>query len=141
MKTFLFDWDGTLLDSYAAGRTAMIHVLAKHGYPVDEETYDRQYSPDWTRYYQHYSIPATLWEQLNSEWRNTYTCFPTTLFTDTECLKQYASSAILGLITSGERARVIDELDQHDLTSAFYTIICGDDSPHKKPSRRSFILP
>jgi HAD superfamily hydrolase (TIGR01549 family) len=134
MKTILFDWDGTLLDSYAAGRAALIHTLAKYGCAIDDETYDAHYAPDWTTYYRRYAMPPSMWPRLDRDWREAYEHYTPALFADTAQLPALAATAQLGLITSGQRSRVVGELERVGLSDSFAVVMCGDDHPLKKPS-------
>ena len=56
----LFDWDGTLLDSYAAGFGASMAVFRHFEIPVDRERFLSTYSPNWYISYRQLGLPESI---------------------------------------------------------------------------------
>ena len=131
----LFDWDGTLLDSYPAGYRASITVLKHYGIDVDRERFLETYSPNWYESYEKLGVPREEWDNADQMWRRTYRNqvtepFP---FVDELLGRLRDAGLTLGLVTSGNRARVRRELDDHRLGDFFAVVVCFEDTEEKKP--------
>jgi HAD superfamily hydrolase (TIGR01549 family) len=131
----LFDWDGTLLDSYHADSQAFLAMFRKLGLDWEIEELEKHYSPDWYAVYSAAGIPKERWEEADSIWRGYYAKHPSKLIAGArrvlECL---ARRYILGLVTSGDRVRVTRQLREFALTRIFRARVCGGDTPQKKPN-------
>ena len=134
-STILFDWDGTLIDSYSAGYRASITVLKHFGIDVDREQFLATYSPNWYDSYEKLGLPRSEWENADQMWRRTYRQqvsepFP---FVKTLLTRLREADRTLGLVTSGDRDRVLRELENHALTDFFTVVVCFEDTEEKKP--------
>lgn len=133
--TILFDWDGTLLDSFPAGYRASIAVLRHYGIEVDRERFLETYSPNWYESYEKLGVPQEEWDNADRLWRRHYheevsTIFP---FVGEMLEKLRGAGLTLGLVTSGNRDRVRQELSHHGLERFFATVVCFEDTEEKKP--------
>ena len=61
----LLDWDGTLLDSYAADQRAYLAMFRTIGIDWGVREIDRHYSPDWYQVYRAARIPRPDWERAD----------------------------------------------------------------------------
>jgi pyrophosphatase PpaX len=130
----LFDWDGTLLDSYQADSQAYLALFQELGIPWGRPELDRHYSPDWYTVYRAAGIPSARWEEADALWRRHYARHRPKLIRGTRrVLGQLARRHRLGLVTSGDRHRVLRQLREHRLTQIFRTRVCGGDTVNKKP--------
>ncbi len=131
----LFDWDGTLLDSFPAGYRASIAVLRHYGIEVDRERFLETYSPNWYESYEKLGVPREEWDKADQMWRRTYReessdPFPFVV----EMLDRLRDAGLtLGIVTAGNRDRVRRELGHHGLEAFFATIVCFEDTEEKKP--------
>ena len=131
----LFDWDGTLLDSFPAGYHASITVLRHYGIAVDRARFLETYSPNWYESYEQLGVPREEWDNADRMWRRTYHGQSTAPFPFVpELLSRLRDSGLtLGLVTAGNRSRVRRELDDHGLSAFFAAVVCFEDTVEKKP--------
>jgi HAD superfamily hydrolase (TIGR01509 family) len=135
VKAVLFDWDGTLLDSFPAGYHASVTVLRHFGIDVDRERFLETYSPNWYETYRILGVPETEWGNADRLWRKIYHLQTSELFpfaaSILERLRQAGMS--LGLVTSGDRERVLREIERFGLQGVFASVVCFEDTHEKKP--------
>lgn len=130
----LFDWDGTLIDSYQADSQAYLAMFQELGISWGLPELDQHYSPDWYTVYRAAGIPVGRWEEADALWRTHYARHRPKLIRGTrKVLRQLASCHRLGLVTSGDRRRVVRQLREYQLTRIFRARVCGGDTTNKKP--------
>lgn len=130
----LLDWDGTLLNSYAADARAylaMFRALAIDWGLTDLECH---YSPDWYQVYRAANVPRSRWAEANRLWRAAYLAErPPLLPGARRVMRLLKDGFTLGLVTSGSRDRVRPQLRAFGLADYFSVCICSEDAPRKKP--------
>lgn len=133
--TILFDWDGTLIDSFPAGYNASMGVLRELGVEVDRERFLETYSPNWYESYEKLGVPRRLWEEADRMWRRIYHQQTSELFPFVATMLRRLTEAgfTLGLVTSGNRDRVQGELERFDLQEHFSVTVYFEDTHEKKP--------
>jgi HAD superfamily hydrolase (TIGR01509 family) len=130
----LFDWDGTLLDSYHADSQAYLGMFRELGLDWGLKELDLHYSPDWYTVYRAAGIPKEHWDKADGLWRVHYAKHSSKLVSGARrVLQRLAGRHALGLVTSGDRARVSRQLREFALTRTFRARVCGGDTPEKKP--------
>jgi len=130
----LFDWDGTLLDSYQADSQAYLAMFRALGLNWGLAELEHHYSPDWYAVYRAAKIPEERWDEANRVWRAYYAKHPSKLMTATRrVLAQLNKRHKLGLVSSGDRERVSRQLREFKLTRVFRTHVLGGDTQEKKP--------
>lgn len=130
----LFDWDGTLIDSYHADSQAYVAMFRELGLDWGKEELARNYSPDWYVVYRAAGIPEERWNDADRLWRAHYAKHPSKLVTGArQVLRRLARRHRLGLVTSGDRERVTRQLRAFALTRIFRARVCGGDTREKKP--------
>lgn len=130
----LFDWDGTLIDSYHADSQAYLAMFQELGIPWGLPELDLHYSPDWYTVYRAAGIPNARWDEADTLWRTNYARHRPKLMRGTRrVLAQLARRHRLGLVTSGDRNRVTRQLREYRLTQIFHARVCGGDTANKKP--------
>jgi phosphoglycolate phosphatase len=130
----LFDWDGTLIDSYHADSHAYLSMFRELGLGWGLKELEAHYSPDWYVVDRAAGIPKEHWDRADSLWRVHYAKHPSQLVKGArQVLKRLARRHVLGLVTSGDRARVTRQLREFALTRAFRARVCGGDTREKKP--------
>jgi HAD superfamily hydrolase (TIGR01549 family) len=130
----LFDWDGTLLDSYHADSQAYLAMFREMGIPWGLAELTRHYSPNWYDVYRAAGLERKHWNDADNIWRRQYASHQPKLITGTRrVLAQLKRRHHLGLVTSGDRPRVTRQLREFRLTSCFAARVCGGDIPEKKP--------
>ncbi len=131
----LFDWDGTLLDSFPAGYRASIAVLKHYGIDLDRERFLETYSPNWYESYEKLGVPREEWDNADRMWRRRYRSEVSEPF---PFVRQLLTSLrdgglTLGLVTAGNRDRVVGELEEFALGEFFAVVVCFEDTEEKKP--------
>jgi len=130
----LFDWDGTLIDSYHADSQAYLGMFRELGLAWGLKELEIHYSPDWYTVYRAAGIPKEHWDKADNLWRVHYAKHPSKLVTGARrVLERLARRHALGLVTSGDRDRVTRQLRKFALTRTFSARVCGGDTPEKKP--------
>ncbi len=130
----LFDWDGTLLDSFEADAQAYLHMFRALGMSWSIEELKRHYSPDWYRVYRAARLPRAKWEEADRLWMRYYRRHQPKLQPGARrVLCTLERRFTLALVSSGSRARVRRQLREHKVAPLFRTKICGEDAPRRKP--------
>jgi pyrophosphatase PpaX len=134
LHAVLFDWDGTLLDSYHADSQAFLAMFRAMGVDWGLPELEQHYSPDWYAVYRAAKIPEERWGAADQVWREFYSKHPSKLMAATrKVLAQLNKRHKLGLVSSGDRDRVSRQLREFKLTRVFRTRVLGGDTAEKKP--------
>jgi len=134
LRAVLFDWDGTLLDSYHADSQAFLAMFRVMGVSWGLAELEQHYSPDWYAVYRAAKIPRERWDEADQVWRAYYEKHPSKLMVATrKVLAQLNKRHKLGLVSSGDRDRVSRQLREFRLTRMFRTRVLGGDTEEKKP--------
>lgn len=130
----LFDWDGTLLDSYHADSQAYLAMFRALGVNWGLAELEQHYSPNWYAVYRAAQISRDRWDEADRVWRTYYAKHPSKLMTAARrVLSQLNKRHRLGLVSSGDRERVTRQLREFRLTRVFRTRVLGGDTQEKKP--------
>jgi HAD superfamily hydrolase (TIGR01549 family) len=134
LEGVLFDWDGTLIDSYGADSSAYLAMFREMGIPWGLEELARHYSPNWYRVYRAAKLPRARWDDADRAWRAQYAKHSPRLIAGArQVLVRLGRAHHLGLVTSGDRDRVTQQLRAFRLTRLFGARVCSGDTPEKKP--------
>ena len=134
IRGVLFDWDGTLLDSYHADTQAYLAMFHALGIDWGLEELARHYAPDWHHVYRAAKLPRARWEEAGRLWNRFYRQQqPALLPGARRVLRQLSRRFTLGLVSSGNRARVCRQLRQFGLTERFAARVCCEDAHWRKP--------
>ncbi len=134
LQGVLFDWDGTLINSYAADSSAYLAMFREMGIPWGLEELAQHYSPNWYRVYRAAKLPRARWDDADRAWRSQYAKHSPQLIAGArQVLDRLGQAHHLGLVTSGDRDRVTRQLREFRLTRLFGARVCSGDTPEKKP--------
>lgn len=134
-RAVLFDWDGTLLNSYAADVRAYLSLFRALEIKWTEREVNLHYSPNWYRVYRAALIPRSKWIEANRLWTQAYKLErPQLLPGARRVLRTLAAEFELGIVTSGNRARVRRQLREFGLADYFSACVCNEDAAKKKPN-------
>lgn len=134
LQGVLFDWDGTLINSYAADSSAYLAMFREMGIPWGVEELAQHYSPNWYRVYRAAKLPRARWDDADRAWRAQYAKHSPRLIAGArQVLDRLGRAHHLGLVTSGDRDRVTQQLREFRLTRLFGARVCSGDTPEKKP--------
>jgi HAD superfamily hydrolase (TIGR01549 family) len=134
LQGVLFDWDGTLIDSYGADSSAYLAMFHEMGIPWGLDDLARHYSPNWYRVYRAAKLPRARWDDADRAWRKQYAKHSPRLIAGArQVLLRLARTHHLGLVTSGDRDRVTRQLRAFQLTRLFGARVCSGDTSQRKP--------
>lgn len=134
LQGVLFDWDGTLIDSYHADACAYLAMFKEMGIAWGIKELERHYSPNWYQVYRAAKLPRKLWEEADRLWRAHYAKHQPKLISGARrVLEVIGRKHSLGLVTSGDRDRVVRQLREFRLTRIFAARVCSGDTVKKKP--------
>jgi HAD superfamily hydrolase (TIGR01509 family) len=134
LQGILFDWDGTLIDSYGADSSAYLAMFREMGIPWGLEDLARHYSPNWYRVYRAAKLPRSRWDEADRAWRAQYAKHSPRLIAGArQVLLRLGRAHHLGLVTSGDRDRVTRQLRAFRLTRLFGARVCSGDTLQRKP--------
>ncbi len=134
LQGVLFDWDGTLIDSYHADTSAYLAMFEEMGISWGLEELEKNYSPNWYQVYRAARLPRKRWEEADRAWRAHYAKHQPKLIAGARrVLTRVGNDHSLGLVTSGDRDRVIRQLREFRLTRLFTARVCSGDTRRKKP--------
>ena len=134
MEAVLFDWDGTLLNSFAADTAAYLAMFREIGIRWGVAELAKHYSPNWYHVYKAAKLPRSRWNDADAAWRRHYTRHrPRLMDGARKVLRWVAARHTVGLVTSGDRDRVTRQLREFGLTRTFTARVCSGDTVHRKP--------
>jgi HAD superfamily hydrolase (TIGR01549 family) len=134
VRGVLFDWDGTLIDSYHADASAYLAMFEEMGIDWGLKDLARHYSPNWYHVYRAAGLPRKFWDEADRLWREHYAKHrPKLMAGARRVLARLSGSHTLGLVTSGDRERVHQQLREFRLTRLFGARVCSGDTLRRKP--------
>jgi pyrophosphatase PpaX len=134
LEGVLFDWDGTLIDSYHADTSAYLAMFKEMGIGWGLKELEKNYSPNWYQVYRAAKLPRILWNDADRSWRAHYVKHRPKLISGVRrVLARIGGKHSLGLVTSGDRDRVLRQLREFRLTRVFSARVCSGDTLRKKP--------
>jgi len=134
LEGVLFDWDGTLVNSYHADTSAYLAMFKEMGIAWGVEELESNYSPNWYEVYRAAKLPRKHWDDADRAWRAHYAKHrPKLMVGARRVLARLGNDHRLGLVTSGDRDRVTRQLREFRLSSLFAARVCSGDTPRKKP--------
>jgi HAD superfamily hydrolase (TIGR01509 family) len=141
LRAVLFDWDGTLLDSYQADARAYLAMFQALGIPWGLSELAQHYSPDWHCVYRAASLPPERWAEADRLWRHFYLSERPALQPGARhVLQRIARRYRLGLVTSGSAWRVRAQLRAFGLGGLFSARVFAEESPRRKPHPAPLLL-
>ena len=134
LRGVLFDWDGTLVNSYEADSSAYLAMFREMGISWGLAELAQHYSPNWYDVYRAANLPKEKWDAADRAWRAHYRKHSPELIPGArEVLESLCKEHRLGLVTSGDRDRVTRQLRDFRLTRVFAARVCSGDTREKKP--------
>jgi HAD superfamily hydrolase (TIGR01662 family) len=134
IECVLFDWDGTLLDSFEADAQAYFRMFAALGMTWSMAELKRHYSPNWHRVYRAARLPRTKWDEADRLWMRFYRKQRPELQPGAhQVLRALERRFTLALVSSGSRARVRRQLREHGVAAMFRAKVCSEDASRRKP--------
>lgn len=135
VRGVLFDFDGTLLDSFPIHFKAYRTTFARFGIRITEADFRNCYSPDWNRVYEAMGLPRKEWELASEYWLQEAAKEAPPLFQGVQqMLTDFQRWYAIGLVTSGSRDRIHKDLQRTGVQDCFQVVITGDDVRTPKPS-------
>src|SRR5713226_10641140 len=130
----LFDWDGTLIDSYHADTSAYLAMFKEMGLSWGLAELEKNYSPNWYQVYRAAGLPRKRWDDADRAWRGHYAKHrPKLVAGARKVLAKVGNAHHLGLVTSGDRDRVTRQLREFRLSRLFAARVCSGEPVRRKP--------
>jgi HAD superfamily hydrolase (TIGR01549 family) len=141
-RAVLFDWDGTLVDSAEATYRSYVALFARFSIPFDRGRFALTYSPDWRLTYERVGLGEDDWPEADRLWLELYGRERNALLPGVlAALARLESAGLhLGIVSSGDRARVTAELRDLEVARFFRVVVCGGDLALKKPRPEPLLL-
>jgi HAD superfamily hydrolase (TIGR01509 family) len=134
VECVLFDWDGTLLNSFEADARAYIQMFTALGMSWSVAELLQHYSPDWHNVYRAAGLPRAKWTEADRLWRHFYKNHKPKLQPGAgQVIRTLDRRFKLALVSSGNRARVRRQLREHALSALFPVKVCCEDAARRKP--------
>ena len=139
-KGILFDFDGTLLDSFSVHFAAYEQMCARLGRRVTKQDLLAAYAPNWYETYEALGLPRAVWQQADAYWVEAAAQGTAQLFPGVkDTLVHLAGRYTLGLVTSGSKPRVLADLEREDIAALFEVVVTGDDVEAPKPAPEGLV--
>jgi HAD superfamily hydrolase (TIGR01509 family) len=133
-RVVLFDWDGTLLNSYAADLRAYLAMFRALEIDWGVDELKRCYCPDWYQVYRAARIPRSQWHRANRLWRRAYSAERPLLLPGVRAaIRHLGRTFQLGIVTSGSCGRVRKQLREFQLRPHFTACVYSEDVSRRKP--------
>ena len=134
IQAVLFDWDGTLLNSFHADSSAYLAMFREMGIDWGLDELAQHYSPNWYDVYRAAGLAPERWGAADLAWRAQYSNHRPKLMTGArKVLAAIRKNYRMGLVTSGDRDRVLGQLREFKMTQLFGVRVCSGDTQRKKP--------
>jgi HAD superfamily hydrolase (TIGR01509 family) len=134
LSTVIFDWDGTLLNSFEADARAYVQMFRALGMQWDVDELKAHYSPNWHNVYRAARLRRTLWKKADRLWMEAYREHkPAMQPYAIGVLRAVQRTYTLALVSSGSRARVRRQVREFHLDSLFRTKVCCEDAARRNP--------
>ncbi len=135
MRTILFDWDGTIVDSMGALFETTRATCAHMGLPFDREIFRRTFSPNWRLKYLALGVPEDRFDEAIAIWAETFHPAETQPFPGVcEALGRLAAAGHrLGIVTSGDRREIQPQLVRLGIDGLLRVRVYGNDTAAGKP--------
>jgi len=131
----LLDWDGTLLNSFGADSRAYLHMFHAIGIDWGLRELERHYSPNWHLVYRAAGLPRSKWGEADRLWRDAYAKeSPALLPGARNVIRKLARRVTLGIVSSGSRSRVRNQIRDFKLAAYFSACVCAEDASRRKPN-------
>ncbi len=141
ITTLFFDWDGTLVDSAMSSYLTFQKALEHCGVGFTWQQFEAYFTPDWHRIYEAVGLEKERWPVADEAWRKSYPCVQYSLVNgakDTLVALRDRGYRV-GVVTSGSRWRLVNEIRDFGLDGVFDVVICSDDVARRKPHPEGLI--
>jgi pyrophosphatase PpaX len=142
LRAVLFDWDGTLVNTAEASFRCYEKLFGSYGIAFDREAFRRTYSPNWHLTYSSLGLAEERWPEADARWLTHYREEEIVLIEGArEALLRVREAGLrAGLVTSGDRVRVEQEVADFGMAEIFDVLVCAEDTVHRKPHPEPLLL-
>ena len=124
IKGVFFDLDGTILDSFSSQFKAYQATFRRFKIQITKKEFLRNYSPNWLKTYEAFGLPEHLWKDADRYWLKEVKRFPSRFFPQVKTvLLNLRKSYRVGLVTSGSKQRVLNDLRDNKASSLFDVMV------------------
>ena len=125
----LFDWDGTLINSYDADASAYLAMFKEMGIRWVVKEFEKNYSPNWYHTFRCVGLPEAQWADADRLWLEHFANEHPQLIDGVEgaLARIHGDGVVAAVVTSGTRSRIDREIVALGVDRYFADVICGDD--------------
>ena len=122
------------MNSYRSDSRAYLSMFRAMGIAWGMPELERHYSPNWHHVYRAAKLPRAMWDKADRLWHEAYAKeSPALLAGARNVIRRLAPRFTLGIVTSGTRWRVCEQLRDFNLTVHFSACVCAEDAGRRKP--------
>jgi HAD superfamily hydrolase (TIGR01549 family) len=141
----IFDYDGTLLDSFQITYESFRKAFLDMGYDdMDLEFFRKEFAMNHDEIYKRMGVEKGKVRQVEEVWldywekmRGGITLFPQTAPT----LKKLRSMGVgMGLVSDGRGSRIREDLEKFDIRKYFSVVLAREDVSERKPSPQGLLI-
>ena len=134
-RAVLFDWDGTLVDSAERTYRCYVRVFSAYGIGYDHDDFERTYSPDWYRTYEHVGLQPEHWPEADARWLSCYETEASELVPGrTRCWSgSPPRGSSRGWCRAATEAACAARSQALGLERFFGAVVCGGETARRKP--------
>jgi len=142
LRAVLFDWDGTLVNTAEASYRCYEKLFGSYGIAFDRDAFRRTYSPNWHLTYSALGLAEERWAEADARWLEHYCEEEVVLIEGAQdALRRVRDAGLrVGIVTSGDCARVGRELAGLGVAALFQVIVCAEDTVRRKPHPEALLL-
>lgn len=141
IKAVIWDWDGTLVDSFFTCYKATRDILSLFGINLSLEEYTKNFVPNWYKMYKNFGLKKDYWKTADSLW---YKYFDHSsikwregALENLEFLKNLGIKQ--GVVTASTRIDIEKESIHLKPERFINYFICWDDSQKAKPNPKPLL--
>ena len=144
IEAYLYDLDGTLLDTYKANWKAYKDSFDEIGYPITQESYKECYGLSFKQMINtvYPTIPESKKEEIKIRKNINLKKYVGEIIINKpmyDFIKNVSKYSKIGLVSSSSKNNVIYLLEHFNLMRCFDVIITGDDVKNHKPSPEPYL--